>query len=199
MIPSTIRNFIEIFSRLPGIGPRAATRLAFYLTELPTHTKEELARAFTNLDSVDLCPTCKLIKDGAQASCAICKNPTRNKNVIALIEKPTDLLTIEKSGHHKGTYMILGETPQRGMVSELQKKRLEELKARIQNLPEKKATELIVAVGPNTLGDLLYEHIAREFGDYTQAITRLGRGIPTGGEIEFTDPETLRDALQRRL
>jgi len=198
MTPDSIKIFVDAFSRLPGLGPRAATRLAFFITAQNPHIKENLAYALTNLDQIDTCPKCQFVKNIGR-DCPICSDTRRDTQTIVIVEKPTNLITIEKSGEHKGMYLVLGELPNTGLLDEKQKQLLNQLKNRIQKDHEGSIKEIIVAASHSTLGDILFNAIKKELADHAENITRLGRGIPTGGDIEFADPETLRDALRRRL
>ncbi|MBI5732562.1 recombination protein RecR [Candidatus Jorgensenbacteria bacterium] len=198
MVPEPIKKFIEAFSRLPSIGPRLATRLAFYLAHLDRTTFAELTKAWAGLTHLDRCEQCFSLKDIKLKLCNICSDPQRNKTIIAIIEKETDMLSIERTGQFKCNYLILGELGDRGSLESNQKLRLEHLKKRILKDFGGKIKEIVVALNPNTFGDFAAEIIKQEFKSLAEKITRLGRGIPTGGEIEFADEETLGSALERR-
>lgn len=198
MLPDSLQKFIQIFSKLPGLGPRASTRLVFYLTNLDRPTLDTLIDSLSGLKKINRCKKCFFIKETSQTLCSICSDIAREKNTIAIIEKETDLLTLEKSAFFHGTYFVLGELNERGILEASQKMRLQYLKNRIREEFDNKIKEIIVAVNPNALADILYEIILDEFKNVAEKITRLGRGIPTGGEIEFADPETLKNSLDRR-
>lgn len=198
MVPEVIKKFIETFSRLPSLGPRLATRLAFFLLNLDRGSLHELESSLAGLKHVNRCERCFFFKDASQKFCGICMNPARDKTSIALVEKETDVLALERTGKFKGQYLIMGELPERGILESVHKLRLKTLKERITKELGGKAKELIVAVNPNTFGDFLFGLVKGEFKDLAEHITRLGRGIPTGGEIEFADEETLGSALERR-
>ncbi len=197
MIPKTIQDFIRTFSRLPSMGPRQATRLAFFLTSLDKATLQELEYALHALQEMDRCSECFFLKQRGERLCAICADAHRAENIIAVIEKETDLLTFEKMGTFRGKYLILGKLAERGILEPAQKLRIEHLK---QSLIKKNAPleELIIALNPNSIGDYTADLITQEFRDLAKKITRLGRGIPTGGEIEFADDATLAHAFERR-
>ncbi len=197
MLPEPIKKFIEVFSKLPSIGPRMATRLAFFLSGLDKNSLKELEDAFAGLKKVSRCPNCFFIKSGGHL-CSICADPNRDKSVVAIVEKDTDLTSLEKARAFRGNYLILGELAETGSLTPNEKLRLQHLKERIKNELGGKAKEIIIALSPSTLGDFTAELIKREFTGMTERLTRLGRGIPTGGEIEFADEETLRSALERR-
>lgn len=197
MLPYPLKLFIESFSRLPSLGPRAATRLAFHILKLPQDRKEKLLTALSHLMEADVCPHCFFIKEKDRPLCLICADATRDSQTVAIVEKETDLLSIEKSGAYRGQYLILGELAPTGVLEEEQKRRIENMK---RNVTEGKTVikEIIVAADLTPMGDVLHETLEKIFKDTNLTITRLGRGIPTGGEVEFADPETLRDAIRRR-
>lgn len=198
MIPPPIKQFIEAFSKLPSLGPRAATRLAFYITKLGKNEIAELERALGGLKNLSRCGRCFFLKDETKEFCEICANPKRNARVIAIVEKETDLLTIERSGEFNGHYLVLGELAERGTLEPAQKLRLQNLKTRILQEESGAITELILALNLTAAGDITANIIRDEFQGLVKHITRIGRGIPTGGEIEFADEETLIHALKRR-
>jgi len=209
MLPDPIKNFIAIFSQLPSIGPRQATRLAFKLIAGGKNKIEETAKAISDLRYLKICPDCffpyDADSDGLKADkrglnlCDICRDPQRKKNIIMILEKETDLISIERTKKFKGRYLVLGELTKSGVLESDQKLRLNNLKSFIKKLPEGIAEEIIIATNPTTYGDLNSSIIAKELERFTKKITRLGRGIPTGGEIEFADEETLASALERRI
>lgn len=198
MVPKPIQKFIDAFSRLPALGPRLVTRLAFYLVGLNKAALKELEEAFFDLKSLDRCERCFFFKDSSKKLCGICGDARRDKRVVAIVEKETDLLALEQAAKFNGQYLVLGELPERGVLKASQKLRLENLKSRIKKELGGQAEEIIVALNLNTFGDFVGDLIKQEFKTLAKKITRLGRGIPTGGEIEFADEETLNSALERR-
>ncbi len=198
MVPEPIKQFIEHFSRLPSIGPRLATRLAFHLLSLDRTALRSLGSSLTELTALERCPRCFFFKDAGEPLCSICASPGREPRVIAIVEKETDLLAIERTGRFHGHYLILGELPERGVLESVHRLRLAALKDRIAKECQGKAQEVIVALNLNTFGDFIADLIRGEFKGLAEKITQLGRGIPTGGEIEFADEETLTSALERR-
>ncbi|MBI5306701.1 recombination protein RecR [Candidatus Wolfebacteria bacterium] len=199
MTPNCIKNFIDVFSGLPGIGPRQATRLAFKLIAGGKNKIEETARAVLELKNLKLCSQCFFIHSGADMLCDICKNPNRKKNIIMIIEKETDIISLERPKKYNGRYLVLGELTKSGILESIQKLRLNNLKTFIAKELNSQAEEIIIATNPTTHGDLNAMIIAKELEGLAKKITRLGRGIPTGGEIEFADEETLGAALERRI
>lgn len=198
MIPQEIQNFIEEFSKLPAIGPRMATRLAFYLAGLNNGSIEKLEGALGGIRKLDRCPDCFFFKEKEEKICGICKNPERDRRIIAIVEKETDLLSIEKTGDYRGLYLVLGHLNRGGVLEEEHKSRLRSLRERAKNDEGGKISEIIIALGSNTFGDFVAGLIEQGFKGIAEKITRLGRGIPTGGEVEFADEDTLRSALEGR-
>ena len=206
MLPSPIKNFVAIFSKLPSIGPRQATRLAFLIAGLGKNKIREIADAVAGLGDLTTCERCFRTHLGVQFErygqvgklCDICADPMRQKNLIAIIEKETDLISLEKTKKFGGWYMLIGELHKTGQLEPEQKTRLESLKSFIKTECAGKADEIILAVNPTVYGDLNAALLKKELTEYAGKITRLGRGIPTGGEIEFADEETLGEALDRR-
>jgi recombination protein RecR len=198
MLPDPIRKFIDIASSLPSIGPRQATRLAFYLIQQGKGTISEIMKSLAGLGNLKPCANCFFPHENTkQVLCHICGDPKRNKSIIAIVEKETDLISLENTKKFMGRYLILGDL-KKGILESNQKLRLNNLKAFIQKEFGGKAEEVIIAFNPTTYGNLNALAVANELKDYAKKITRLGRGIPTGGEIEFADEETLSEALDKR-
>ncbi len=209
MLPDPIKNFIAIFSKFPSIGLRQATRLAFYLINKGKNQIEETVKVISDLKYLKSCSQCFFIhnanSDELNASkdknnlCDICQDINRQKNIFMILEKETDLISIERTKKFKGRYLLLGELTKGGNLESVQKLRLNNLKNTIKKELNGLSEEIIIATNPTTYGDLNAMIIAKELKDFTKKITRLGRGIPTGGEIEFADEETLGQALERRI
>lgn len=197
MIPKPIKKFIDAFSQLPALGPRQATRLAFYLTSLPKATLHELEMSLKELKDLGRCERCLFLKENELKVCRICGDPKRDKDIIAIVEKETDLLSLEKLGAYTGHYFILGKLAEKGVLETAQKLRLEHLKSRIKS-EGGIIKELIIALNPSAIGDFTADMIKREFRELAGKITRLSRGLPTGGEIEFADESTLESSFEHR-
>ncbi len=197
MLPEPIKKFIEIFSILPGIGIRQATRLAFKLINSGRNKIEETAEAVSDLKYLKICAQCFFVHQNKDSLCDICRDSNRRQNIIAIVEKETDLISLERTRKFKGRYLVLGELTKTGVLESVQKLRLNHLKNWIKK-EFGQAEEIIIAINPTTFGDLNASMIAKEFSPFAKKITRLGRGIPTGGEIEFADEETLGQAIERR-
>jgi len=214
MLPDPIKKFAEEFSKLPSIGPRQATRLAFYISSLGKNKIKEITDVISGLNNLETCPRCFRTHSPSTSSgqagkaklCGICSDPTRSKSIIAIVEKETDLMSLEKTKKFNGWYLIIGELHKNGELEPEQKLRLSALKSFIKkelnghstSSGQAKADEIILAVNPTIYGDLNASLLKKELAEYAGKITRLGRGIPTGGEIEFADEETLGQAIDKR-
>ncbi len=197
-LPKPVEHVIEELSKLPSIGPRQAIRLAFYISRESKGELKGFAEAIDGLRSVKICARCFFIHQNEGELCDICKNPARKQSVIMVIEKETDLISLEDTKKFIGRYFIAGPIPKTGFLEPWQKERLASLKSFIQNDLGGTADEIILAFNPTSLGDFQASILVKEFYPLTKKISRLGRGLPTGGEIEFADDETLGSALDRR-
>jgi len=199
MLPNPIKNFVAVFSKLPSIGPRQATRLAFLIAGLGRARISEIAEVVAGLSTLTFCERCFRTHLGQNSKlCSICSDPTRLKSLIAIVEKETDIFSLEKTRKFHGWYLLIGELQKSGELEPEQKIRLAGLKAFIKNEIGGPADEIILAINPTVYGDLNASLLKTELSAFAEKITRLGRGIPTGGEIEFADEETLGEAIDRR-
>ncbi len=207
MYPKPIQDFIDNFAKLPGIGPRQAARLAFWLLNDKKNTRENLKRALEGLDKeVKTCKFCHFAienlpagRQAPESKCPFCDNPARDRKTICVVEKETDLATIEKSGVYKGLYHVLG-----GLFSALdiaipKNLKIPELVERISGRTGKeKIEEVILAISPTHEGDLTARYLERLLKPLKIKTTRIGRGLPYGSEVEFADAKTLSGALESR-
>ena len=204
MFPDSIKQFIAIFSKLPSIGPRQATRLAFYLISGGKNKLEETSKAIADLKNIKICSDCFFVHSNKGNLCGICEDKNRKKDLIMIVEKETDLISIERTKKFAGRYLVLGEVSKGGILDSIQKLRLGQLKKFITkefgtpSTSSGQIEEIIIATNPTTYGDLNAMIIKKELEGFSKKFSRLGRGIPTGGEIEFIDEETLEQALERR-
>jgi recombination protein RecR len=202
-LPQSVQRLIASLSDLPSIGPRQATRLVFYLMSRGESRIHELAKSLDELRKIKPCERCFFIHENRGNLCDICSDPRRDQGVILIIEKETDLLSLEATGKFRGRYFILGQMPKTGLLADWQKLRLQALKSFIQkelasSTGSGQATEIILGMNPTSVGDFHASILTKELAPLAKKISRLGRGLPTGGEIEFADDETLGSALERR-
>lgn len=200
-LPKPIRNLIESFEKLPGIGGKTAARLTFYLLHVPQEQLDEFAMALTNLkkDTV-LCSICYNVADSNP--CLICSDSKRDKETICVVEQPLDALAIEKGGYYNGVYHVL-----HGVISPLDNIGPDELyiKQLLDRLSESgSVTEVILAMNPNMEGEATAMYLVRKIRELAIGkfdnlkITRLGQGLPTGGDLEYADETTLKRAWEGR-
>jgi recombination protein RecR len=196
MFPPTIKKLIELLSKFPGVGPRTATRFAFYLVKKEKKEVEELAKTILDLkEKIKLCKLCFKPFENKGEICEICHDKTRDRSLLCLVEKETDLEAIEKTKKYKGLYFILGGPVSAIKKEELKKLRMDELEERVKN---REIKEIIIATNPTTEGEAIALYLERKLKNLGKKITRLGRGLPTGGELEYADEETLGAAFEGR-
>ncbi|MDO8496299.1 MAG: recombination mediator RecR [bacterium] len=192
------RNTIKLLQRLPGVGPRQAARFILALLEKDESELRELGQAIVNLKKdIRFCRECFNVSENG--SCHVCSDPKRDNSKILVVEKVTDLDSIEKTGLYKGLYHVLGGSinPLDGVTPETL--RFKELDRRIDQLADGKELELIVATNPNTAGETTALYIKDLFGNKNGVVlTRLGRGLASGSNLEYADETTLRNALEYR-
>ncbi len=196
--PEPIRKFADLFSELPGVGPRQSLRIALYVIHKGRGFIDSVSTALNGLKSVRICRRCFNLYENEGDLCEICSSALRNMDVIAIVEKETDLLSIEKTGRFNGRYLVIGDMRKAGILTSEQKIKLKSLEEEIKSLEGGKAKEIILALNPNPIGDVISSIIAEEIRPFSEKITRLGRGIPSGGEIEFADEETLGESIIKR-
>lgn len=197
MYPKSIQKLIELFSKFPTVGPRTAGRFVFYLIKLDQEKFDELLNSITDLrKAIKICSSCFNPFEALDDSnlCPICKDNSRDKTLLCIIEKEIDLTSIEKTKKYKGLYFILGGTINL-KNNDNSKIRIEELKQRIKN---DNFQEIIIATNPTTEGEATALFIKKELKPLNIKITRLGRGLPVGGELEYADEETLTSAFEGR-
>ena len=197
--PQRIQKLIELFTQFPGIGPRQARRFVFALLEKDESYVRELGQALQSFkQEVTLCKNCFRVTEQRESKlCSICSSPSREQTHILIVEKDSDLENFEKAGSFNGTYHVLG-----GTISPLEKNpgeklRLRALFERIKSLNSPQ-TEVIIATSNTLEGNQTANYIERILDPLKIKITRLGRGLSTGSEIEYADPQTLENALKNR-
>lgn len=198
MYSPAIQKLITLFSKFPTVGPRTASRFVFYLLKLPEKEVEILIKSISGVKAaVKLCSFCFNPFEGDDIVCQICQDPSRDKSLLCIVEKETDLMSIEKTKKYSGRYFILGGTLSRLKKEDGKNLRLEELLKRAKN-PE--IQEIIIATNPTPEGQTTALYLERLLKNLPvgKRVTRLARGLPLGGELEYADDETLGSALEGR-
>lgn len=196
MLPESVQNLIDEFSKLPGVGPKTAARLAFYLLTKPEQDLESLGQAVLGLAKhLVLCQNCFNISESE--ICSICANDKRKHTNIMVVEEPLDVIALEKSFGFDGVYHVLG-----GVISPIngvgpENLRVEQLLSRI---GKDKIEEIILATNPNLEGEATAAYLRDKIkeADSSIAITRIARGLPIGGDLEYADEVTLKRSLEGR-
>ena len=189
-----LEALIDLLTTLPTIGRKSATRLALHLIERPEAEVEKLAGALVEArKKIVKCSRCFTYSESAV--CEICSSGRRDGSLICVVEKPSDVLAVEKSGRYRGLYHVLGGalSPLAGITPD--KLRIAELGRRLQ---EERPAELIIGLGGSAEAETTALYLARIFKDTGVRITRLARGLPAGMELEFADQITLGQALSER-
>jgi len=192
--PEPISRLIEEFNKLPGIGPKSAARLTYYLLRMPEAEARSLAEAVLAVkENVVLCSVCQNITDADP--CRICADAQRDHSVTCVVEEPLDILAIERTRKYTGVYHVLHGviSPADGIGPDDLK--LKELLSRIQSSD---INEIILATNPNLEGEATAMYIQRLIAPMGIKVTRLARGLPAGGDLEYADEITLTRALEGR-
>lgn len=194
MFEGPVQRLIDELSRLPGIGRKSAQRLAFHLLAVEDADARRLSSAIADMrDQVSLCQRCFNVAAGEL--CAICRDTRRDDSIVCVVERPQDIVVVERTQEFRGTYHVLGGSlsPINGIgPGEL---RFEELQSRIEG---EGVEELIVATNPTTEGDTTAMYIAKVFKPLGVRVTRLASGLPVGGDLDYADELTLQRALVGR-
>lgn len=196
LLPEPIQRMIEAFARLPGVGPKTASRLTFYLLRGEEDLAGELSQALAGLrGGTATCRQCFNITEAGLEKCPICSNPNRKAGLICVVEEPLDMLALERTGGYDGLYHVLG-----GALSPIEGIGPEDLK--IAELLERAkaggAEEIIIATNPSMEGDATAMYLRQQIEPLGVRLTRLARGLPMGGDLEYADQNTLLRALAGR-
>lgn len=189
-----VETLIEELSRLPGIGRKTASRLTFYLLKQPRESAGRLSDAILQVkDRIVFCEICGNIAEGPR--CATCRDPRRDERVICVVEEPSDIHVIEKSGSYRGRYHVL-----HGRLSPLDGVGPEALTVDrlLDRVREGGVEEVILATNPDVEGEATALYLRRALEPFDVRVTRIARGIPMGGHLEFLDEATVGEALAAR-
>jgi recombination protein RecR len=192
--PEPVARLIEALQRLPGIGPKTAQRLTFFLLKRPVEEVRELSESLLAVkDQIVSCHTCFNIT--AADPCRICADPARDGRLLCVVEEPNDLLAMERTGEYRGRYHVL-----LGALSPLDGVGPDDLKVKelLARLEGGETTEVILATNPNVEGEATALYLAKLLRPLGVRITRIARGLPVGGDLEYADQVTLSKALEGR-
>jgi recombination protein RecR len=196
VLPTALQELIEALGALPGVGSRTAERYAYYLLKADSAAAQRIARAAERLHGgVSFCKkTFALVEKGQDLS-PLYTDPSRDKQLIAVVAEPFDILALEKTGQYKGTYHVLG-----GLVSPIDGVGPEQLHIAelVKRIDEDKVKEIILATNASVEGESTALYIQQQIGDRKVKVTRLARGLPVGVDLEYADQITLGRALEGR-
>jgi recombination protein RecR len=194
VVAEPVSRLVDEFSRLPGIGPKTAQRLTYHLLRMPADQARALADAIVQVkERVILCSICFNVTEANP--CEVCHSETRDRGIICVVEEPLDVLAMERTASYAGVYHVL-----HGALSPVDGIGPSELKidALIKRVRDGKTREVILATNPNVEGEATASYLARLLLPLGVRITRLARGLPVGGDLEYADDVTLRRALEGR-
>lgn len=196
MLPRSVQNLIDEFSKLPGVGPKTAARLVFYLLSKPESDVSALGQAVSNL-SANLCYCDSCFNIAESKTCRICSDEKRDRTLIAVVEEPLDVIALEKSLVFNGVYHVLG-----GSISPINGIGPDDLRINqlLSRLKESGVKEIILATNPDLEGEatasFIKDKINNDFDEIS--VTRIARGLPVGGDLEYADEVTLKRSLEGR-
>jgi len=196
LLPESIQSVINSLERLPGIGPKSASRLAFHLLRAPDEISQDLSTALANLKAnTAFCQECFNITQAGREQCEICESSRRDGSLICVVEEALDVLALERTGGFQGKYHVL-----QGVLSPIEgigpdDLKIKQLVARIHNGGVK---EVILATNPSMEGDATALYLRQQLEPLGVKVTRLARGLPVGGDLEYADQNTILRALSGR-
>ena len=196
LLPESIQSVINSLERLPGIGPKSASRLAFYLLRAPDELSQNLATALADLKAkTAFCQECFNITEAGREVCEICESSRRDASLICVVEEALDVLALERTGGFQGKYHVL-----QGVLSPIEGIGPDDLKIKqlIARLRSGAVKEVILATNPSMEGDATALYLHQQLEPLGVKVTRLARGLPVGGDLEYADQDTLLRALSGR-
>lgn len=194
MFDGAISELIEQLGRLPGIGPKSAQRIAFYVVQNPAYDPAELTEILATIrQRVTFCEVCGMI--ATESTCSICQDPRRDDSVICVVEEAKDVWAIERTREYRGRYHVLG-----GALSPIDGVGPDDLRIRelMSRLADGTVTEVVLATDPNLEGEATASYLSRLLVQPGLAVTRLASGLPVGGDLEYADEVTLGRAFAGR-
>jgi recombination protein RecR len=196
ILPEPIQNLITSFERLPGIGPKSASRLVFFLLRASEDVSADLADALLKLKSqTAFCPECFNIMLAGRERCEVCASLAREESIICVVEEPLDVIALERIGAYQGKYHVL-----HGVLSPIEGIGPDDLKIKqlLARVGQGTVKEVILATNPSMEGDATALYLRQQLQPYKVHVTRLARGLPVGGDLEYADQNTLLRALSGR-
>lgn len=196
LLPDPLQKLISALERLPGIGPKSASRLAFFLLRAPDELLEGLAAALTDLKSkTALCQECFNITMAGRSQCEICADPQRDAGIICVVEEALDAVALERVGAYTGRFHVL-----HGVLSPIEGVGPDDIRIRalLERVARGGVREIILATNPSMEGDATALYLQQQLRPHGVQITRLARGLPVGGDLEYADQNTLLKALSGR-
>ncbi len=195
-VPKSIQNLIESFEKLPGVGPKTAQRLTFYLLHVPQYELDKFASSLTSLKTgTTICSNCFTV--GESDPCEICEDANRDQGLICVVEEPLDVLALERGGKYKGVYHVL-----HGRIDPLNNIGPDEIyiDKLLERIKKSQISEIILATNPTMEGEATAMYITKQIKSQNPDIklTRIGRGLPIGADLEYADEITLQRALEGR-
>ena len=195
-LPEPVQNLVDALARLPGIGPKTASRLTFYLLRAPEDLSQSLSEALIGIkQNTSLCEVCFNITHKNRPTCEICANQERDRQTLCVVEEPLDVLAIEKTAGFNGLYHVL-----HGVLSPIEGIGPEDIKVTelVDRLQTNDFQEVILATNPSMEGDATAMYLHERIAPLKIRVTRLARGLPVGGDLEYADQNTLLRALAGR-
>jgi len=196
LLPDPLQKLISALERLPGIGPKSASRLAFFFLRAPDEISQELAEALAGLKSrTALCQECFSITLAGRTRCEICEDPRRDSGIICVVEEALDVLALERVGAFNGRFHVL-----HGVLSPIEGVGPEDIRIKplLERVSRGGVREIILATNPSMEGDATALYLQQQLRPHGVQITRLARGLPVGGDLEYADQNTLLKALSGR-
>ena len=200
MYAAPVQDLIDELGRLPGVGPKSAQRIAFYLLKLPAEDALRLARSIESAKArVSFCRRCFNVAEGpaggSGVECEICLDSRRDPTIVCVVEEPRDVVAVEKTGEYRGRYHVL-----QGAINPLEGVGPEQLRVRelLARLTDDGITEVILCTNPNIEGDATAMYLAQLLKPLGRRVTRIASGLPVGGDLEYADELTLGRALEGR-
>jgi recombination protein RecR len=196
LLPESIQSLINSLERLPGIGPKSASRLAFYLLRTTDDVSQDLAAALANLKAnTAFCQECFNITEAGRERCEICESARRDGSLICVVEEALDVVALERTGGFQGRYHVL-----QGVLSPIEGIGPDDLKIKqlLARVAAGEVREVILATNPSMEGDATALYLRQQLEPLGVRVTRLARGLPMGGDLEYADQNTLLRALSGR-